>query len=166
MKKRVLVGAVVSLGLCGLIVAAARPEWFGFGAASSVRARARGYWDARLKGDVQSVAPFVHPLQKAVTDNSVLITEAYEITGVKVEGDEALVGIKAKYRFKSPLMAKMSRDITHQDKWVRYRGQWYHAQHPVGLGEVLEQGLGKWKPAVDTTTPPAPQAPASQPAGK
>lgn len=152
-KKKALFGLVLLFGVCSLAVVLSRGGWIGLGAERAVRKRAVGYWEARLANDAKGMAPYTHPLQKSFQDNTLLVTESYEITGVKVDGDEATVGIKAKYRLKQPLMTKVERDVTHNDKWVRYKGEWYHAPHPVGLGEVLEQGLGKWKPP----TEPAPQ---------
>ncbi len=149
MKKKVVIGAVVVFGVCSLAVVLARPDWIGLGADRAVARRAEAYWTARVAGDLKALAPYVHPLQKSIQEDSILVTESYEITDVKVDGDEALVAIKAKYRLKHPMMSKLEREVSHDDKWVRYKGEWYHALHPVGLGEVLQQGLGKWKPPVD-----------------
>lgn len=164
MKKKIVVGMLLGFGLCGVAVVLARPDWVGFGSERVVRKRAEAYWNARVANDLKAQAPYVHPLQKALQDNSILITETYEITGVKVDGDNALVGIKAKYRLKHPLMSKVEREISHDDKWVRYKGEWYHGLHPVGLGETLEQGLGRWKPPTESSAkapvPPAPVSPA------
>ena len=149
MKKKVIIGAVLSLGLCGLSVALVRPSWIGFGEEKTIRKRAQGYWDARVSGELKAIAPFAHPLQKALQDNSVLITESYEITGVKVDGDTASVGVKAKYRLKQAAFAKVTREIALDDQWVRYKGEWYHQVHPVGFSDILMQGLGKWKPPTE-----------------
>jgi hypothetical protein len=152
-KKKALFGTVLVFGVCSLAVVLARPQWIGLGTERALRKRAAGYWDARLANDMKAMSPYVHPLQKSIQENTILVTESYEITDVKVEGDEAVVGIKAKYRLKEPLMAKVEREVTHDDKWVRYKGEWYHAPHPVGLGEVLQQGLGKWKPPTEAPPP-------------
>ncbi len=154
-KKKIVIGSALVLSLCGVIVALARPDWFGRGAETAVRKRAEGYWNARVAGDPKALAPYVHPLQKSIQENSILVTDSYEVTGVKVEGDEALVGIKAKYRLKHPMTSKLERELTHEDKWVRYNGEWYHGLHPVGLGELLRQGLGKWKPPTGPSPSPA-----------
>jgi hypothetical protein len=151
-KKIVLVGVVV-LGLGGAAAAVARPDWFSFlglGQERAVRKRAEGYWNARLANDMKAMAPFAHPLQKTLPENKLLTTETYEITDIKIEGDEAMVAVKAKYKLKlGEKLNTVNRELDHQDHWVRYKGEWYHALHPVGLGEILHHGLGKWKPPVD-----------------
>jgi hypothetical protein len=153
-KKKTLIGAVLVFACCSLAVVLARPGWIGLGPERAVRKRAEGYWDARVAKDLRGLAPFVHPLQRAIQENSILETDSYEITRVQVDGDVAIVGIKAKYRLKQPLVRNIDRELLHDDKWVRYKGEWYHAPHPVGLGEILEQGLGKWKPPKEP--PPSP----------
>jgi hypothetical protein len=153
MKKTVL-AVVAALGLTAVAAALLRPDLLshvGFGPERAVRKRAEGYWDARIENDPKKIAPFVHPLQKAEQENTLLVTQSYEITRVEVNGDQARVGIKAKYRLRLPQMSNIEREVTHDDGWVRYKGEWYHELHPVGLGEVLQQGLGKWKPPVDAT---------------
>lgn len=149
MKKKLLLATVALLGLGAIAAAYMNPSWFsilGLGPERAVRKRAEGYWVARVANDNKGMAPFVHPLQKAVQENSLLLTDSFEILGVSVQGDEAKVEIKAKYRLKLPQTSGLEREITHQDTWVRYGGEWYHALHPVGFGEVLQQGIGKWKP--------------------
>ncbi len=150
MKKKVLLAIVALLGIGALAAA-----WFsmiGFGPERAVRKRAEGYWIARVANDDKAMTPYIHPLQKAVQENKLLLTDSFEILGVTISGDEARVQVKAKYRLKLPQTNKLEREITHEDGWVRYGGEWYHALHPVGFGEVLQQGLGKWKAP---TAPPS-----------
>jgi hypothetical protein len=157
LKKKILLATVALLGLGAIAAAYMHPDWLsmlGFGEERAVRKRAEGYWNARIANDAKAMAPFIHPLQKAVQENTLLLTDSYEILGVKVNGNEAKVELKAKYRLKLPQTNKLEREITHEDTWVRYNEEWYHGLHPVGFGEVLQQGLGKWKPP----TAPAPES--------
>ena len=157
MIKKVILATTVIAGLCGVGAVMLHPNWLpGHGPSSVVRERAKGYWNARVAGDSKQLAPFVHPLQTEAQDNSMLQTESYEITKVEVNGDNATVGIKATYHVKMAQMTSIKREVDSEDHWVRYKDQWYHALHPVGFGEVLAQGLGKWKPP---TAPPKPAAP-------
>lgn len=156
MKKKILLAVVAALGLTAVAAAILRPDllsMLGFGPERTVRKRAVAYWEARVANDTSSMATYAHPLQRAQQENTLLVTDAYEITSVRVDGDKATVGIKAKYHLKMPQMKNLERDVVHDDIWVRYKGEWYHDLHPVGLGEVLQRGLGKWKPP----TEPAPQ---------
>ena len=171
MKKKILVGAVIVLGLTAVAMVATQPGWLMslvLGEERAVRKRAEAYWTARQAGDLRAMAPFVHPLQKAVQENDLLETRAFEITGVTVKGDEALVGVKGKFRVKLARTSSADREMTQDDRWVRYKGVWYHALHPVGFGEVLKQGLGKWKepqaPATPKLAPPTPAQPEVSPA--
>jgi hypothetical protein len=163
MKKKVLIGGVIVLGLAAGAMMATRTGWLTalvLGEEGAVKKRAEAYWSARVSGDMKAMAPYVHPLQQAVQQNDLLETRSYEITNVKVEGDEALVAIKAKYRVKMARTSSADRELAHDDRWVRYKGVWYHALHPVGFGEILQHGLGQWK-APTTPPPPATPAPAT-----
>lgn len=146
MKKAIFAAAAVA-GLCGVGAVLLRPDWLPLlGTTAAVRARAEGYWNARLTGDPKATAPFAHPFQKAQTASSALATDSFEITGVTVKGDQATVSLKAKYRVQTAQVRNLEREITHEDRWVRYEGEWYRALHPVGFSEVLSHSLGKWKP--------------------
>lgn len=152
MKKKLLLAALAILSLGALSTAYLHPNWLsvlGLGPERAVRKRAEGYWNARVANDLKAMAPYVHPLQGAIQENSLLLTDSFEITDVTVDGNSAKVTIKAKYRLKLPKVNKLERELTHEDSWVQYKGEWYHALHPVGFGEILKQGLGKWKPPVD-----------------
>jgi hypothetical protein len=150
MIKKAILAAVALAGVCAVGMALLRPEWLPFvGPSARVRARAEGYWNARVAGDAKALAPFAHPLQKTQPEGSTLATDSFEITSVAVNGDEATVSLKAKYRVRMPQMRNIEREVSHEETWVRYENQWYRALHPVGLGEVLSQGLGKWKPPTE-----------------
>ena len=162
MKKKLLVGSVIVLGLTAVAMVATQPGWLTslvFGEERAVRNRAEAYWTARQAGDLRAMAPFVHPLQKAVQENDLLETRSFEITNVTVKGDEALVAVKGKFRVKLARTSSADREMDQEDHWVRYQGQWYHALHPVGFGEILQRGLGKWKQPKAPATQPAPVAP-------
>ena len=170
MKKKILVGAVIVLGLTAVAMVASQPSWLTslvFGEERSVKKRAEAYWTARQAGDLRAMAPFIHPLQKSVQENDLLETRSFEITGITIKGDEALVGVKGKFRVKLARTTSTDRELVQDDRWVRYKGEWYHSLHPVGFGEVLQQGLGKWKgpknpaagPAVRPLQTPAPAKP-------
>ncbi len=165
MIKKAILATTVIAGVCGLGAVLLRPDWLpsAGGPSKDVRTRAEGYWGARVAGDMKQMAPFMHPLQAAAQDNSMLVTESYEITKVEVNGDNATVGIKASYQVKMAQMSSLKREVTSDDHWVRYQGQWYHALHPVGFGEVLAHGLGKWKPPTAPPKPAAQKAPAPKP---
>ncbi len=152
MKKKLLLVAIAVLGLCAVSVAVLKPGWLGplgLGEERAVRKRAEGYWNARVAGDLKAIAPYVHPLQKSIQENNVLLTDSFEIAGVTVNGDHATVAVKAKHRVKLARVANVDREMEHEDRWVRYKGEWYHELHPTSFGEILQQGLGKWKPPVD-----------------
>jgi len=154
LKKKLLLATVAVLGLGAVAAAYMHPAWLsviGLGPERAVRKRAEGYWNARVANDAKAMAPFAHPLQQMEQENDLLLTDSFEILDVKVNGEKADVQVKAKYRLKLPQTSKLEREITHQDGWVLYKGEWYHALHPVGFGEVLKQGLGQWKPP---TAPP------------
>ncbi len=156
-KRKIAVGVLMIAGACGVTAIAAGSGWLstlGLGPERAVRARAAGYWNARMTGDLKALAPYVHPLQKSLQENNVLATDSFEITGVKVNGDEATVGVKAKYEVKLGQTSRLGREMAMEDHWVRYKGQWYHALHPTGFGEILRQGLGKWKPPAEPQSQP------------
>jgi len=159
-KKAILATAAIA-GLCAAGTVLLRSEWIpGRGPESVVRKRAEGYWNARVAGDPKLMAPYSHPFQAAIQENTLLVTDAFEITKVQVDGDKATVGIKAKYHLKMSQMQAINREMESEDHWVRYKDQWYHALHPVGFGEVLAQGIGKWKQPTAPPKQPAPVDPA------
>jgi hypothetical protein len=169
MKKKILIGALIAVSLAAVAMVATKPGWLTslvFGEERVVRKRVEGYWTARLAGDLKAMAPYIHPLQKAVQENDLLETRSYEIGDIQIKGDQAMVAVKAKYRVKLARTSSAERELAQEDHWVRYKGQWYHALHPVGFGELLEQGLGRWRPKTDEVLapPPSPPNPAAPPA--
>ena len=82
MKKKLLLAVVALLGLGAVAAAYMNPSWLsmiGLGPERAVRKRAEGYWNARIENDNKAMAPFVHPLQKAIQENSLLLTDSFEI---------------------------------------------------------------------------------------
>lgn len=167
MIKKAILATTVIVGVCGLGIVLLRPSFLPqYGQQNEVRKRAEGYWNARLTGDQKQLVPFIHPLQAALQENTMLVTKEYEITKVEVKGDKATVAIKAKYDLKMAQASSIKREVESNDEWVRYNGQWYHALHPVGFGEVLAQGIGKWKPPTAPPQPTAAKPAASVPVSK
>jgi hypothetical protein len=145
-----LFGSLAVLGLAAVCLALVRPQWVP-GSSSSLRRRAEGYWTARAAGDLKGMSLYAHPDQQPLPSDTLLATTGFEITDVKVDGENGFVSIKAKHRVKLSETNSLERDLVHRDSWVRLDGEWYHALHPVGVGEILSHGLGKWKPPVAKT---------------
>ena len=83
MKKAILATAAIA-GLCAVGTVLLRSEWIpGRGPESVVRKRAEGYWNARVAGEPKLLAEYAHPFQAAMQENTLLVTDAYEITKVE-----------------------------------------------------------------------------------
>lgn len=159
MKKKIILAVVAALGLTAVAAGLLRPDLlgvFGLGPDRALRKRAEGYWNARMANDPKMLAPYSHPLQKPQQANTMLYTRSFEIKSVTIDGDKAKVAVHAKHTVKLPQGSSFDRELDHEDQWVRYDGEWYRALHPVGLGEMLQHSLGKWKPPSETKSGAAP----------
>jgi hypothetical protein len=116
-----------------------------------------GYWEARLKADMQGMADYIHPAQETLPNPGMLVTEAYEIQNLAVDGDAAVATVKLRSRLKHSLFSQMTREVTIQDKWVRYKGQWFKQPSPVTMHDAIKAFRGEWTPPVlpDAVTPEA-----------
>jgi hypothetical protein len=164
MKKKTVKLATLGLGLAAAVGAlgwgATHPEWLGkLGLQSPervLRGRINGYWTARVDGDLREMARYIHPLQGAVPDPGMLVTESYELEKVQIEGDTAMAVLRVQSRLKHPILSSRQRDTELESRWVRYKGQWYQDVAPIGLNEAIKMYNGEW-------TPPT-EAPVEEPA--
>jgi hypothetical protein len=110
-----------------------------------------GYWEARMEGNLEQIAQFVHPQQSSVLDPGMLSTEAYEINTISMEGEEATVALTVQSRLKHPIFADRQREVELASKWVRYEGKWYLDIQPVGYHQAIQFYKGQWSPEDNTT---------------
>jgi hypothetical protein len=119
-----------------------------------VRTRVEGYWQARMDGDLEAIAGYVHPLQGQVPEPGILMTEGYELHGVAVDGDEATAKVTVKSRLKHPVLSSRGRTLEMDSRWVKYEGKWYMAITPTNIYDTIRAHQGTWTPP--TTAPSAP----------
>lgn len=151
--KKLMIGLVVSLTVGGLAVAAlGGMSWLDDlglrGPERQVRSRMLGYWEARLKADMQGMGEFIHPAQTTLPNPGMLVTEAYEIQDLAVDGDAAVATVKLRSRLKHSLFSQMTREVTIEDRWVRYKGQWFKQPGPVTMYDAIQSHRGRWTPPV------------------
>jgi hypothetical protein len=150
MKKVVLVTA--ALLLCGGVAFGAMGglAWIDAlglrGAERQARSRIAGYWNARLDNDVNALAEFVHPAETMIIDPGMLVTEAYELRDVAVEGDEAVAKVWLRSRIKHAMFSGKTRELEIADHWTRFRGQWYKTPGPNTIKDAIDAQRGLWKP--------------------
>ena len=99
------------------------------GRTESLEERVKGYWQARIQGQVEQAFAFEMPgsvekvayLKKGLT-TPITYTKS-EILTMKEHDDEAEVGLQAEY-----LLPGLTRKVTSSltEKWVKINGQWYH----------------------------------------
>jgi hypothetical protein len=151
MLKKVLVG--LGLGVAGMALtvnAMGGVEWLDslglLGQQRALASRVRGYWNARVGNDLQRMARYVHPLQEAIPDPGMLITDSYDLEKLEIEGDTALATLKVRSRLKHPILSAKQREVELRSRWVRYQGHWYQDVTPVGLADTIKYYRGEWTP--------------------
>jgi hypothetical protein len=151
MMKKILLGSAVVVAMGALALSAmGGTAWLDSkglrGERRLVESRLNGYWDARVAGDMNKLAAYVHPLQGAISDPGMLVTESYTVNEVTVDGEMAQANVTVKSRLKHPILSSREREVEMNDKWVLYQGQWYKGLTPRTLTEVIENKKGKWTP--------------------
>jgi hypothetical protein len=109
-----------------------------------VESRLKAYWDARVDGDLARMSEFIHPLQEAVPDPGMLVTESYEIADLTVAESVADARLQVKSRLKHPILSSRERDVELVNRWVKYEGNWYVDVTPIGLNDVIKKHKGEW----------------------
>jgi len=126
----------------------------------ALRARVKGYWDARVTRS-NDVFGFYLPPEKGGTsggeigDRGSVIYEKYEIKGVKIDGDEAIVEIQAQVSVVVPnARAAFPEQLKHpelKDAWHRADGVWYRKPVEAGLAQFWNRA---GHPAARRSSPP------------
>jgi hypothetical protein len=111
----------------------------------ALESRLVGYWEARVDGDLDQLAKYFHPLQPAIPDPGLLITEDYQVNEIAIEGDRATAKLTVHSRLKHPILSTRDRTVELDSVWVRYEGQWYLDARPVGFHELIQNYQGEWK---------------------
>ena len=111
-----------------------------------LKQRITSYWEARVAGDLDGMAQYVHPLQKELTQPGMLVTEAYELRDLTVEGDSAAALVWTQSRLRHPQLSARTREKELRTQWVRYEGSWYRALTPSSIGEAIQYTRGEWTP--------------------
>jgi hypothetical protein len=103
-----------------------------------LQSRVKGYWEARLNGDLEAMAEYVHPQQGSVIDPGMLITEGYQLHGIELDGDTATAMLTVQSRLQHPMFSERGREVELASKWVRYEGKWYLDIQPIGIHETIQ----------------------------
>jgi len=114
------------------------------GSARQAESRMRGYWEARVAGDLEALSNYLHPMQTQIVQPGMLVTEAYEIHGVAVDGERATASVKVRSRLKHPVLSAKVREVELQSSWIKYEGQWYLEPQPIGLADSIRKRRGEW----------------------
>ena len=111
----------------------------------ALRARVKGFWDARLARS-EKVYDYYLPPEKsglsraAVADGNSMILKQYEIVGVKIDGDSASVTVKTQVELllpkPMPIPDEMTRPVV-AEQWHRTDGVWYRQPVEAGLSKAL-----------------------------
>jgi hypothetical protein len=150
MKKFVIILVVVVALGAGALVSFGGMSWLDSmglrGQDRLVESRVRGYWQARVDRDLEEQVEFLHPQQGSVADSGMLVTESFEITGIEIDGDDAVADLVVKSRLKHPILSARDRTVEMQTKWVKHEGKWYRALAPQTVFEIIQNEHGNWTP--------------------
>ncbi len=106
----------------------------------SLKSRVKGYWDARVEGDIETVRGFIAPDSKRGKVGRAIKYLAYEIQEISMQEDTATVTLGIEYKVAVPGFTSDSdpaRKDTLVHAWVRDGLTWYwQPAEPVG-GEQL-----------------------------
>jgi preprotein translocase subunit Sec61beta len=137
----------------------------------ALRARVKGYWDARVTRS-NDVFGFYLPPEKGGTtggeigDRGSVIYEKYEIKGVKIDGDEAIVDIQAQVNVVVPnARAVFPEQLKHpqlKDAWHRADGVWYRKPVEAGLAQFWNRAGHPAEAQTNTDVPAAAAAEAGK----
>ncbi|MGQ9500248.1 MAG: hypothetical protein ACUVQ6_07920 [Dissulfurimicrobium sp.] len=107
-------------------------------------ARAKAYWAAMVAGDTVSAYQYeevsktgAQPISAYVRRVGVIYKSA-DVTGVKIEGDRAVVDVKMSYLI--PAMGSHVFNSDTKDVWLIMDGDWYH--HAEGIMKELNKTEG------------------------
>jgi hypothetical protein len=109
--------------------------------------RAKAYWAAMVSGDTVSAYQYeevsktgAQPIS-AYVRRAGLIYKSADVTGVKIEGDRAIVDVRLAYLI--PAMGSHVFNTDAKDVWLIMDGDWYH--HAEGIMKELnkEENGGK-----------------------
>ncbi len=120
-----------------------------------VRSRMEGYWQARVAEDVDKMSKYAHPAQPIVPQPGTLITEAFEIEGIALDGERAVATTKIRTHIKHTQFTSKSKEITLEDPWVRFDGTWYREPRPTTLQDMMKSLRGEWVPPTIGAAPSA-----------
>ena len=111
----------------------------------ALRARVKGFWDARLARSEKVYDYYLPPAKgglprAGVADGTSIAWKQYEIVGVKVDGDSAWVTIKGRVDLllpkPMPIPEEMTRPVVAEE-WHSTDGVWYRQPIPAGLSKAL-----------------------------
>jgi len=143
MKRFALLLIVAAAALGGLFALAGGMDWLTatglLGQERLVRSRLDGYWQARVKGNLEEMAQYIHPEQRGIPDPGMLNTERYEVKSLAIDGERAVAVVDLRARLTNPVLAGITRDVTTQDVWVMHAGRWYREKQPVGIHSILKK---------------------------
>ena len=111
-----------------------------------LKQRIDSYWQARMDGDMDEMAQYVHPLQEELTQPGMLVTEAYEVRDISVEGENADAKIWVQSRLRHPQLSARTRETELSTNWVMYEGTWYRALNPSTITDSIKYSRGEWTP--------------------
>jgi len=140
----------------GAPVAAAPATAVDKNAERALRARVKGFWDARLARSEKTYDFYLPPakggLPRAdVADGMNVVWQEYEIVGVKIDGDSAWVTIKGRVSLVLPKPMPVPEEMTRPvvaEEWRRTDGVWYR--------QPVQAGLSKAVRATDSSTGKSP----------
>jgi len=155
MMKKAAIGLVLVLTLGGAVAAMGGMSWLDStglrGQERLLNSRIDAYWDARKGGDIETMAAYIHPLQESVPEVGMLVTEAYELQDLSIDGDRAMSTVSVRSRLKHPIFSSRERTVELKTAWVRYHGKWYKDVTPSTITDAIKQYQGKWTPPTDPT---------------
>jgi len=122
----------------------------------ALRERVKGFWDARLAHS-EKVYDFYLPPAKgglqrsSVADGTNVVWQDYEIAGVKIDGDRALVTIRGRVSLFLPKPMPIPDDALRRvvpEEWRRTDGVWYRQPTEAGLSKALgeDSHAGRFPP--------------------
>ncbi len=126
--------------------------------------RAKGYWDARVKGDLVETYRFHEPnFKKRVTLTAFLRGRGattvldYEVKDVRIEGAKGFVTMRVNYTVIHPLLVKRVEprwgEIEEQWRWVD--GEWYR-RYRLPVGDPYPEPAPWDTPSVEGAGEPGP----------
>jgi hypothetical protein len=129
---------IVALGFAGGCKRVARPT------KEALEARAKEYWDLRVRGDWQQIYSYLCPEERKHISKEIFArqrsaqfsTPEYKIEEVLVQGTEGETVVKFNYRIVIPQDTERFRkgETSLTDSWVFADGDWYVRLQTLGPG--------------------------------